>query len=220
MDSGAVAAIRILIGVLMIVFGIVLAFWGVKLVRAAAKFIGAIVGALIGSQIFLNLVLPYNNYDNWFADGYPDEPLKYYIGLMIFVLIFSLIFAFLAYALLKGFVAFSIAAASFYMCYFAAGEPPSPFTGGGLNGWWIMCLVVGIIVYVFVHIYFDQLLAYLTAAGGGFIVGSGIGRCLGAAGVTANLALVLVMTVGLVIALFGAKYQLTGRFTDEPDRGE
>jgi hypothetical protein len=201
---------QLIMGVIYIILGLVLAFWGAKLIEAVAKIIGAIIGALIGSYIFYGFLYPYNNGDNWFREDALNET----IGLIIVMIICALIGAYIAFAMLRAFVAFSLAVVVYYLCWNLLGQPPTIFESGDLNLLWLTCVIAAIITLLLVSHFFRELLAYVTAVFGGFMVGTGISNMLIAMDAYSPLMSLLVIVIMVVIAGLGAKYQLSGRISD------
>jgi uncharacterized membrane protein YeaQ/YmgE (transglycosylase-associated protein family) len=75
-------------------------------VEMVAGIVGAIIGALIGYQIYVGFLVP--QFD-WFS----QNDTNYTIGLIVVVLVCALIGGYLAFAILRFFVAFFLAAMNF-----------------------------------------------------------------------------------------------------------
>ena len=196
---------------IMIVLGLVLAFWGARMVEMVARIVGAIIGAFVGFYIYIGFLV---HMVDWFSES--DQ--NFTIGLFVVVLIFALLGAYLAFSYLRSIVSFTMAAAVYFICWNFLGQPPSPLESGDLDMGWLACLILAVVTYLLVHHYFRELLSYTTAVLGAFIMGNGLTSVLvyyDMIGGAFNIAVIVAM---VLVAGLGAKYQLSGKLTDVGDQ--
>jgi hypothetical protein len=135
----------LILGILLLVVGLLLAFMGEDIWSAVLGFIGAIVGWAIGYAIG-SVLFP--------APG--DWWIPLILG-MVCAFIGSMLFSWLvevALSILAGAMAAGVA----YMVY---------------PEWWV-ALVVFFVVAILVYIFIDEVVAVLTAIVGGILVGCGV----------------------------------------------
>ena len=129
--------------ILILVVGLVFAFWGANVMKAIAGLVGAILGSTFAYQIAL-----------YFRDSLPSEA----ACLILAAIIGALIGAFLAIRLMKMLII-----GFFGMIGF--------FIGIAFTGSFLIALITAIVLAIIVSMVINQFLAIITALLGGLLVG-------------------------------------------------
>lgn len=142
-NPGILEGYGAMVYVIILLIGLVFAFWGAKLVKAIAGLIGAIVGSSFAYLLAM-----------YFRDQLPSPD----ACALIAAIIGALIGAYLAMALMKMFICGFFGLIGF-------------FIGLAFTNNFIVAIILAIILAVIVSMVINQFLAIITAILGGLLVG-------------------------------------------------
>ncbi len=174
----------VVVGVVLIVAGLVLAFFGAGLVRVFMAVLGAIIGGTFG---FLGGSLL----------GEPIFPLIFgVVGVIVGVVLFGFVVR-AAISLAAGIVVGSVT----YIFLGGSTEPGAMIPAETLGLTFIGFLVGAVLIYIF----FNRLLGVITALVGSLLVGISLNfLTINQAGLSADIALAIGLVGGGVVLLAGA----------------
>ncbi|MEE9267969.1 MAG: hypothetical protein V3U70_01020 [Thermoplasmata archaeon] len=174
----------VVVGVVLLVAGLVLAFFGAGLVRVFQAVLGAIIGGTFG---FLGGSLL----------GAPIFPLIFgLVGVIVGVVLFGFVVR-TAISLAAGIVVGSVT----YLLLGGSTEPGAMIPAGTLVFTFVSFLVGAVLIYIF----FNRLLGVITALVGSLLVGISLNfLTINLAALDADIALAIGLVSGGVVFLSGA----------------
>ena len=170
--------------IIFIILGIILAFFGRKIMETIAFVIGAILGAAIALWLAPEL------------HQYVSEYLSADMCLLIGVIIGALIGGFLGRSLMYGMISFMVASMVSGAVYLLTGDP-------------IVTFITFIIALIIMHFLVRKFLAVITAFLGGCLVGAGV--MFLAAGSLGGLSFIVFIIIAGLLTFAGARYQLSNK---------
>jgi hypothetical protein len=171
--------------IIFIILGIILAFFGRKIMETIAFIIGALLGAAIAL---------------WLAPELHERFLSDYLSanmcLLIGVIIGALIGGYLGRSLMYGMISFMVASMISGAVYILTSDP-------------IVTLITFFVTLIIMHFLVRKFLAVITAFLGGCLVGAGI--MFIAAGSLGGLSFIVFIIIAGLLTFAGARYQLSNK---------
>ena len=165
---------------IMIILGLVLAFFGKRIMETIAFIIGALIGAAL-ALIFAPGLHPY-----------VDQYLSLELWILIVVIIGALIGGYLGQSLMYGMISMMVAGVCAATALFLTGNR-------------LTALIVGLVTLVIMWFIVEKFLAAMTALLGGCLVGFAVFFLTTNLGF---ISFVLFIIIAAALTIFGARYQL------------
>jgi hypothetical protein len=167
--------------VILIVLGLILAFYGKRILETFAFIIGAIAGAALALMI-----APY-------VYSYVSDSISEGLCIIIAVIVGALIGGFLGRAIMYGLISFIVASIVSYIVVTLTGD-------------YVLALIGFFIALIIMWFLVEKFLAVMTALVGGCMVGVGIMYFAG--GVLGPFSFIVFIIIAAALTFFGGRYQL------------